>query len=148
MIELRLLRYLVAVAETEHVGRAAERLHISQSPLSRQIRQLEDQLGLVLFDRERRRYRITETGRWFLEEARDLLSHADRLAREADRYSRGEIGRISIGFVKSAMWSSVLPWALRRFQAVRTGVNIELHTCHRCRRSKRSVVENSILALC
>jgi DNA-binding transcriptional LysR family regulator len=72
-------------------------------------------------------YRITETGRWFLEEARDLLLHADRLAREADRYSRGEIGRISIGFVKSAMWSSVLPSALRRFQAVRAGVKIELH---------------------
>ena len=90
MFELRLLRYFVAVAETEHVGRAAERLHISQSPLSRQIRQLEDQLGLVLFDRERRRFRTTKTGRWFLEEARDLLSHADRLARDADRDARGE----------------------------------------------------------
>ena len=127
MFELRLLRYFVAVAETERVGRAAERLHISQSPLSRQIRQLEDQLGLVLFDRERRRFRMTKTGRWFLEEARDLLSHADRLARDADRYAKGQIGRVSIGFVKSAMWSSVLPAALRRFQLVRPGVSIELH---------------------
>jgi len=121
MIELRLLRYFVAVAEAGHVGRAAERLHISQSPLSRQIRQLEDQLGLVLFDRERRRFRITKTGRWFLEEARDLLSHADRLARDVDRYGRGETGRVSIGFVQSAMWSSVLPVALRRFQVVDQG---------------------------
>jgi DNA-binding transcriptional LysR family regulator len=127
MVELRLLRYFVAVAEAEHVGRAAERLHISQSPLSRQIRQLEDQLGLVLFDRERRRVRMTKAGRWFLEQARDLLSHADRLARDADRYGKGEIGRVSIGFVQSAMWSSVLPAALRRFQVVRPGVSIELH---------------------
>jgi DNA-binding transcriptional LysR family regulator len=127
MRELRLLRYFVAVAEAEHVGRAAERLHISQSPLSRQIRQLEDQLGLVLFDRERRRFRITEIGRWFLEEARGLLSQADRLARDANRYGRGEIGRVSIGFVQTAMWSSVLPAALRRFQVMRPGISIELH---------------------
>src|SRR5260370_27040930 len=127
MIELRLLRYFVAVAEPEDVGRAADRMNTSQSSLSRQIRQLEDLLGLVLFERERRRIRTTRTGRWFLGEARDLLSHADRLARDADRYGRGEIGRVSIGFVQSVMWSSVLPAALRRFPVVRPGVSIELH---------------------
>ena len=127
MIDLRLLRYFVAVAEAEHVGRAAERLHISQSPLSRQVRQLEDQLGLLLFDRERKRFRITKAGCWFLKEARELLSHAERLERDTDRFAKGEVGRVSIGFVKSALWSRVLPAALRRFQLLRPGVSIELH---------------------
>jgi DNA-binding transcriptional LysR family regulator len=83
VIELRLLQSFVAVAETEHVGRAAERLHISQSPLSRQIRQLEDDLGLRLFDRERQRIRLTESGRWLLSEARELLGRAQRMEDDA-----------------------------------------------------------------
>ena len=78
-MELQQLRYFVAVAETEHVGRAAERLHISQSPLSRQIRQLEEQLGLQLFERIKQRVRLTPAGRDFLAEARDLLAQAERV---------------------------------------------------------------------
>ncbi|MFF1301245.1 LysR family transcriptional regulator, partial [Streptomyces sp. NPDC058296] len=66
MLDLRQLRYFIAVAETEHVGRAAERLHISQSPLSRQIAQLENKLGLTLFERTQQRIRLTRDGAVFL----------------------------------------------------------------------------------
>jgi DNA-binding transcriptional LysR family regulator len=126
MIDLRLLHSFVVVAETEHVGRAAERLHISQSPLSRQIRQLEDQLGLRLFERERQRIRLTDAGRWLLTEGRELLSRAQRLESDAGALVRGERGRLAIGFVNAALWSRVLPATLRRFQRARPEVRLEL----------------------
>jgi len=126
VIELRLLRYFVVVAETEHVGRAAARLHISQSPLSRQIRQLEELLGVLLFERERRRIRITTSGRWLLGAAREVLARADLLVREARARSAGEAGQIAIGFVGAALASGVLPAALRRLRGERPNVRIVL----------------------
>jgi DNA-binding transcriptional LysR family regulator len=126
VIELRLLRYFVAVAETEHVGRAAIRLHISQSPLSRQIRQLEDLLGVELFEREKRRIRLTTAGRWLLEPARDMLARADGLLREARARADGEAGQIAIGFVSAALQSGVLPAALRTLRRERPDVRIAL----------------------
>ena len=128
MIELRLLQSFVAVAETEHVGRAAERLHISQSPLSRQIQQLEADLGLRLFDRERQRIRLTESGRWLLAEARELLARAQRMVDDAAGAVRGDRGRLSIGFVNSALWNRVMPAALRAFQRARPHVQLNLMT--------------------
>ena len=92
MLDLRQLRYFVAVAEDEHVGRAAERLHISQSPLSRQIAQLEERLELQLFERSQQRIRLTADGRTFLAEARALLTHANRLESLARRLGRGDEG--------------------------------------------------------
>jgi len=129
-IELRLLRYFVAVAEAEHIGRASAVLHISQSPLSRQIRQLEEALGLQLFERERQRLHITNAGRWLLGRARRLLDQADALGRDATRLSRGEAGTLRVGFVKSAMWTNLLPRALRAFRATRADVAIELRNAH------------------
>jgi DNA-binding transcriptional LysR family regulator len=126
VIELRLLRYFVAVAETEHVGRAAIRLHISQSPLSRQIRQLEDQLGVALFEREKRRIRLTTAGRWLLEPARDMLARADGLLRDALARADGETGQIAIGFVSTAISTGVLPAALRTLRRARPNVRIAL----------------------
>lgn len=79
MLDIRQLHYFVAVAEEEHVGRAAERLHISQSPLSRQIAQLEEHLGLTLFERSQQRIRLTTDGRTFLSETQAFLTHAKRL---------------------------------------------------------------------
>jgi len=126
MIELRLLRYFIAVAETEHVGKAAARLHISQSPLSRQIQQLEELLGLRLFERERRRIRLTDAGRWLLGPAREMIARADSLAREARELGSGELGEISLGFVGAALASGVLPAALRKLRAERPRVRIVL----------------------
>jgi DNA-binding transcriptional LysR family regulator len=126
MIELRLLRYFVAVAETEHVGLAARRLHVSQSPLSRQIRQLEDALGVQLFQRERQRIKLSDAGRWLLSRARDVLSRVDELEREAHRLAHGETGRIAIGFVSTALWTGVLPTALRELRREHPHLQVEL----------------------
>jgi DNA-binding transcriptional LysR family regulator len=128
VIDLRLLRYFVAVAEVEHVGRAAAALHISQSPLSLQLRQLEDSLGLRLFDRERQRLHLTSAGRWLLGESRILLERAEQLERDAARVARGDSGSVRIGFVKSAVWSGVLPAALRTFRSKRPGVSVGLRS--------------------
>jgi DNA-binding transcriptional LysR family regulator len=126
-LDLRLLEYFVAVAELEHVGKAAERLHISQSPLSRQIRQLEIELQLELFVRERQRIRLTESGRWLLNQARGLLAHFDKVRDEAEQRSRGQSGTLSVAFTSAAMWSGMLPHLLRRFQTEFPNATVELH---------------------
>lgn len=116
----------MAAAELEHIGKAAERLHISQSPLSRQIRQLEEELHLELFERERQRVRLTESGKWLLGHARQLLAYADRIRDEAEQRAQGQSGTLSISFVSGAMWSGLLPKLLRRFQAEFPDARIEL----------------------
>ncbi|AQW54787.1 LysR substrate-binding domain-containing protein [Streptomyces violaceusniger] len=128
MLDLRLLRYFSVVAETEHVGRAAEQLHMSQSPLSRQIAQLEKNLGLTLFERSQQRIRLTRDGAVFLSEARALLRHADRLENLGRRLGRGEEGGLCIGYVADAMHTGVLPGALRRLQEESPGIHVALYS--------------------
>lgn len=96
-MELRHFRYAVAVADTLHFGQAAERLHISQPPLSQQIRQLEEELGVTLFHRTKRQVQLTEAGKAFIQEARLVLAQADHAARLATRVSHGDVGRLTIG---------------------------------------------------
>ncbi|WP_406351459.1 LysR substrate-binding domain-containing protein [Streptomyces sp. NBC_01635] len=127
MLDLRQLRYFVAVAEEEHVGRAAERLHISQSPLSRQIAQLEKSLGLTLFERSQQRIRLTSDGRVFLTEAAALLRHADRLENLGRRLGRGEEGGLCVGYVGDAMHTGLLPRALRELHDDRPGIHVALY---------------------
>ncbi|MGQ5580822.1 LysR substrate-binding domain-containing protein [Streptomyces sp. ECR3.8] len=127
MLDLRQLRYFVAVAETEHVGQAAERLHMSQSPLSRQIAQLEQNLGLTLFERGQQRIRLTRDGKVFLAEVRALLQHADRLENLGRRLGRGDEGGLCIGYVADAMHTGILPGALRAVHSERPGVHIALY---------------------
>ncbi|WP_371227531.1 LysR substrate-binding domain-containing protein [Pseudomonas sp. QE6] len=127
MLDLRQLRYFVAVAEVEHVGKAAEQLHISQSPLSRQIAQLEERLGLQLFERSQQRLRLTSDGRTFLHEAKALLKHAERLESLGRRLGRGETGGLCIGYVSHAIHAGVLPDALRRVREERPGIHIALY---------------------
>ncbi|MGW7256447.1 LysR substrate-binding domain-containing protein [Streptomyces sp. NPDC054834] len=127
MLDLRQLRYFVTVAEEEHVGRAAERLHISQSPLSRQIAQLERNLGLTLFERSQQRIRLTSDGRVFLTEATALLRHADRLENLGRRLGRGEEGGLCVGYVGDAMHTGLLPQALRTLHEERPGIHVALY---------------------
>ncbi len=127
MIDFRQLRYFVVVAEEEHVGRAAERLHISQSPLSRQIAQLEERLGLTLFERSQQRIRLTRDGHTFLAETRALLTHANRLESLGKRLGRGEEGGLCIGYIENAMHAGVLPNALRVLRADRPNVHVALY---------------------
>src|SRR6478736_8691582 len=122
-MELRHLRYFIAVAEELHFGRAAQRLNLAQPPLSQQIRALETELGLKLFHRTSRRVDLTTEGRAFLERARMVMMHAEKAADFGKAAARGEAGRIAIGFVTSAVYNLV-PMILREFHQVRPKVEI------------------------
>lgn len=127
MLDIKQLHYFVTVAEEEHVGRAAERLHISQSPLSRQIAQLEEKLGLTLFERSQQRIKLTADGRVFLGEAQAFLTHAKRLESMARRLGRGDEGGLCIGYLENAMHSGVLHQALRELLTERPAIHIALY---------------------
>jgi len=122
-MELRHLRYFIAVAEELHFGRAARRLRLAQPPLSQQIRSLEEKLGLRLFHRTSRRVELTAEGAAFLDHARLTLLHADRALEFGRSAARGEAGHIAIGFVTSAVYN-IVPDILREFHRVRPQVQI------------------------
>jgi DNA-binding transcriptional LysR family regulator len=124
-MELRHLRYFAAVAEELHFRRAAARLHISQPPLSQQIRQLESELDVQLLERSRRRVELTPAGAAFYDRAKEILDAVDDAARLARQVQRGDVGRLSVGFVGSAMYSLV-PDVLRAFRARRPAVDLRL----------------------
>ncbi len=125
-MELRQLRYFVAVAEELHFGRAALHLHIAQPPLSQQIRKLEAELSVLLFHRTNRRVELTDAGRVLLEHARRVLGQVDQAVEDAQRTHRGERGRLAVGFVVSAIYE-VLPRSLRTFRARFPQVELKLH---------------------
>src|SRR5829696_2311030 len=125
-MELRHLRYFVAVAEELHFGRAASRLRIAQPPLSRQIRDLEREVGTALFERVPRGVELTPAGRAFLPEARQTLSQAERAQRTAQRAGRGEIGRLRVGFVEAAAYSGILPDVLGFFRMHLPNIGLSL----------------------
>src|SRR6266567_8827692 len=100
-IELRHLRYFVAVAEELHFARAATRLRIAQPPLSKQIRQLEQELGVPLLERTTRSVRLTSAGNVFLQEARRVLTQAEHARSMAMQAQLGAVGELQIGFVTS-----------------------------------------------
>ncbi|MBR8837637.1 MAG: LysR family transcriptional regulator [Stigonema ocellatum SAG 48.90 = DSM 106950] len=124
-MELRHLRYFVAVAEELHFGRAAERLHMTQQPLSQQIRQLEEELGVLLFHRTKRRVQLTEPGKAFLGEVRQILQKADHAVEVARLVAKGESGRLKVGFSGFATYS-ILPKVLRIFRERFPQVELEL----------------------
>ena len=122
-MELRHLRYFVAVAEELNFTRAAARLHIGQPPLSMQIRDLEGEMGVRLFERTQRRVALTPTGQCLLEHAYRILGGVREAVEAAQRAARGELGELRVGFTSSLPFTDLLPDALhayrRRFPAVR-----------------------------
>lgn len=126
-MELRHLRYFVAVAEELSFTRASERLHIGQPPLSQQIQALEEEIGATLFDRSRRTIRLTEAGRVFLEDARRILLMTDQAAQTASRVERGEIGQIKIGFTKSSAFTEIFPQIIHTYRRRFPNVHLLFH---------------------
>lgn len=125
-MELRHLRYYVAVAEECHFGRAAERLHIAQPPLSQQIKQLEATLGVQLLTRSTRLVRLTPAGELFLVRARTVLALVDEAEAEARRVDAGVIGHVSIGFTGSATYE-LLPRISKALRQELPDVMLDLH---------------------
>jgi len=125
-IELRHIRYFVAVAEELHFGKAANRLGISQPPLSQQILALEREIGARLFERSNRRVELTEAGRLFLKEAADILSKVDNAVTLAERVHRGQIGEVRIGFFGSAPFVDEFQQLVFDFRREHPSVNLVL----------------------
>src|SRR2546422_2007752 len=125
-VELRHLRYFVAVAEMENVSRAALKLHVSQPALSRQIRDLEDELGFLLLERSARSVRLTDAGRAFLSEARAVLQRVEDAVQVARVIATGGSGELHVGYAPS-LTARILPQTLRAFQAELPNVRVKLH---------------------
>src|SRR3954468_24686105 len=119
--DLRRLRYFVAVAERLHFGRAAEALHISQPPLSRAVRALEEELGVTLFARTRRKVELTPEGARLLEETRRLTGQLERTVHELRAMASGQHARLLIGFVSLADYGGGLPELLKGCKAPHPG---------------------------
>ncbi len=123
-MELTRLRSFVILAERLHFGEAARLLNLSQPALSKQIRQLEDEIGAPLFDRGRHGARLTEVGSLFAEEARRLLRQAEVALEQGRRAARGEVGRLAIGFGFSTV--TLVPRVISKFRLRYPGAEIEL----------------------
>jgi DNA-binding transcriptional LysR family regulator len=125
-MELRQLRYFLAVADELHFGRAAERLRMSQPPLSVQVSRLEDELGTSLFERTTRRVSLTPAGQHLQTRAHSILDEVDAVREEMRDFADGLSGRLSAGFVSSANYT-VLPGVVQLFRARRSNVTLDLH---------------------
>ncbi|MBH9389809.1 LysR family transcriptional regulator [Pseudomonas aeruginosa] len=125
-MELRHLRYFIAVAEELHFGRAAERLGISQPPLSQQIQALEEEIGARLFERTNRRVDLPDAGRLFLDESRQVLAQVDKAVLLARRAHLGELGELKIGFTSSAPFTSTIPSSIHAFRKAYPDVHLDL----------------------
>ncbi|PHM54448.1 DNA-binding transcriptional activator TdcA [Xenorhabdus sp. KK7.4] len=126
-IELRHLRYFIAVAEELHFGRAAERLNISQPPLSQQIQSLETNIKAKLLARNNRTVTLTPAGHMFLKEAYQILSQVDAAATKAARMQQGELGEISIGFTSTTPFMHKVALSLRQFRERYPDVSVHMH---------------------
>src|SRR5690349_16842464 len=126
-MELRHLRYFVAVGEEQHYGRAAERLGIAQPALSRQIRDLEKELGFALFDRLPRGVKLSAAGKLYLSDARRILQEVEGAKRRAERVARGQAGTLRVGFVEALSWHGVVPDSFGRFRRRQRDAELDLH---------------------
>ncbi len=125
-MELRHLRYFVAVGEEQHYGRAARRLRVAQPALSRQIQDLEEELGFKLFERLSRGVKLSEPGKLFLEDARRILQDVGEAAVRAGSVASGRSGTLRVGFTENASWRGVVPESFRRFRELQPGAELHL----------------------
>ena len=125
---MRQLRYFVAVGEEEHFGRAARRLRIVQPAISRQIQNLESEIGFQLFERLPRRVIITEAGRVFLDASRRAIEEIGHATERAKRVANGQSGILRIGFVESISWQGIIPDSLRDFRLHHPDAELQLRS--------------------
>jgi len=125
-MELRHLRYFVAVGDEQHYGRAALRLRVVQPALSRQIQDLEEEVGFKLFERLPRGVKLSPAGKLFLEDARRILQDVNEAAARAARVARGQSGTLRVGFSENASWRGVVPESLRRFREIQPDAELQL----------------------
>jgi DNA-binding transcriptional LysR family regulator len=126
-MELRHLRYFVGVGEEQHFGRAAERLHIAQPALSRQIQDLEEELGFPLFDRLPRGVRLNAAGKLFLTDARRILRDVDDAKRRAERIAHGKTGTLRIGIATAVSWHGMVAACFGQFRREQPDAELEVH---------------------
>jgi DNA-binding transcriptional LysR family regulator len=125
-MELRHLRYFVAVGEEQHYGRAASKLRVAQPALSRQIQDLEEEMGFKLFERLPRGVKLSAAGKLFLEDAQRILRDVNEAAARAERVARGRSGTLRVGFTENASWQGVVPESFRRFREMRPDAELQL----------------------
>ena len=126
MIELRQLKYFIRIAELEHFGQAALELHIVQPALTRQVKQLEEELGVELFERLPRGVRLTAAGRVLLDRARIMMAELDRMITATTLAGQGKTGFLRIGFADGATYSGRVPAVIREFRKSTPQVELEL----------------------
>ncbi len=125
-MELKQLRYFLAIAEEEHFGRAARRLRVAQPALTRQMHKLEEELQIGLFDRLPRGIRVSVAGRALQEDARRLLADVAQVARHVQLVGRGKVGVLRLGYVEVAGWQGIVPQSIREFTESAPDVRVEL----------------------
>src|ERR1700758_747848 len=125
-MELRHLRYFVGVAEEQHFGRAAERLRVAQPSLSRQIHDLESEMGFLLFDRLPRGVRLSAAGKMFLSDARRILQDVDEAKQRAERIALGKAGTLLIGIAMALSWHGMVVESFREFRHRQPDAELEL----------------------
>lgn len=124
-MELRHLKYFKTVAEELHFGRAARRLKMAQPPLSLQIRQLEEEMGVLLFHRTKRNVELSEEGKVFLEKVNQILENLDEAIETVRRLNRGEVGEIAVGFIATVAYG-ILPTIIKHYRHKYPEVHVEL----------------------
>src|SRR5580658_9333115 len=125
-MELRHLRYFVAVGEEQHYGRAASRLRVAQPALSRQIQDLETEIGFKLFERLPRGVKLSAAGKLFLQDARRILQDVNDAAARASRVARGLSVSLRVGFTENSSWRGVVPDSFRRFREQQPDAELQL----------------------
>jgi DNA-binding transcriptional LysR family regulator len=125
-MELRHLRYFVVVGEEQHYGRASRRLRVAQPALSRQIQDLEEEVGFKLFDRLPRGVKLSVAGKLFLEDARRILQAVSEATARAAHVARGQSGTLRVGFTENASWHGVVPDSFRLFREQQPDAELQL----------------------